>query len=120
MRKIRVAKPVSTQFCGQVFRNLIKYAQNDVNQCGFKLRTQYQYMILRGFVQFDLFNHKSIFLAAMAKILIVIAMACALVAFVQCAPQFDQVYQQQPEQQSRFAVLDGTYHQDPNLEYNFE
>lgn len=56
----------------------------------------------------------------MAKILIVIALACALVAFVQSAPQFDQEYQQQPERQSKFAVLDGHFHQDPSLEYNFE
>lgn len=52
---------------------------------------------------------------------IAIAFVCALLACVQCAPQFDQKFSQQhPEQQSRFAVLDGTYHQDPNLEYNFE
>lgn len=50
-------------------------------------------------------------------------LVCVFVAFAQSAPQFDQQFQpqqQHAEQQSRFAVLDGKFHQDPNLEYNFE
>lgn len=50
------------------------------------------------------------------------AIVCALVAYVQSAPQFDQQFneQHQPQQQSKYAVSDGRFHQDPNLEYNFE
>lgn len=53
---------------------------------------------------------------------IAIAFVCTLFVCVQGAPQFDQHYPQQPaEQQSKqFAVLNGRFHQDPNLEYNFE
>lgn len=53
---------------------------------------------------------------------IAIALVCALVACVQSAPQFDQKFpdQQQPQQQSKYVVADGRFHQDPNLEYNFE
>lgn len=50
------------------------------------------------------------------------AIVCALVVFVQSAPQFDQQFQEQhqPQQQSKYAVADGRFHQDPNLEYSFE
>lgn len=51
---------------------------------------------------------------------IAIVLVCAFVACVQSFPQIDQQFQQQPEQQSKFAVLEGKFHQDPNLEYNFE
>lgn len=48
---------------------------------------------------------------------------CAFIAIAQCAPQFDQEYNQQNQpqhQEKHFAVADGRFHQDPNLEYNFE
>lgn len=48
---------------------------------------------------------------------------CVFVAIAQCAPQFDYQYDQQnqPQQQAKkFTVLDSRFHQDPNLEYNFE
>lgn len=59
----------------------------------------------------------------MSKRVAVGVFVCVLVAIVQCAPQFDQQYNQQnqPQQQEKkFNVLDGNFHQDPNLEYNFE
>lgn len=56
----------------------------------------------------------------MSTKIVVGVLVCVFIAIAQSAPQFDQQYQQQPEQNSRFAVLDGSYHQDPNLEYNFE
>lgn len=58
----------------------------------------------------------------MAQKLIVIALVCAFVALAYGAPQFDQRFpqQQQTEQDGKYAVLDGRYHQDPNGEYNFE
>lgn len=62
----------------------------------------------------------------MSKKVVISVLVCAFIAIGQCAPQFDQTFdqqyqqQQQPDQQSRFTVLDGKYHQDPNLEYNFE
>lgn len=34
--------------------------------------------------------------------------------------QVQPVQQPQPEQESRFRVIDEKFHQDPNLEYNFE
>lgn len=54
--------------------------------------------------------------------LVAFAIVCTLIAYVQSAPQFDQQFneQQQPQQQSKYAVADGRFHQDPNLEYNFE
>lgn len=57
----------------------------------------------------------------MSKI-VAIALVCAFVVCVQSAPQFDQKFpdQQQPHQQSKYAVADGRFHQDPNLEYSFE
>ncbi|XP_031626729.1 larval cuticle protein 1-like [Contarinia nasturtii] len=54
------------------------------------------------------------------KKFIAIAVFCVLIACIQSAPQFDQHFQQQPEQQSKYVVADGRFHQDPNLEYNFE
>lgn len=46
---------------------------------------------------------------------------CVFIVIAQCAPQFDQEYQpQQQQQEKQFEVLDGRFHQDPNLEYNFE
>lgn len=58
----------------------------------------------------------------MAQKFIIIAVVCALVALVRTAPQFDQQFQQQqqPQQDAKYAVIDGKFHQDPNLEYNFE
>lgn len=52
--------------------------------------------------------------------LVAVTLVCALFAFVQCAPQFDQEYHHQPEQKSRYQTAEGSYHQDPNLEYNFQ
>lgn len=52
---------------------------------------------------------------------IAIALVFALVGYVQSAPQFDQQYsQQEPQQKSKYLVASGQFHQDPNLEYNFE
>lgn len=57
----------------------------------------------------------------MSTKIVVSVLVCVLATIVQSAPQFNQQYQQQePQQQSKFAVLDGSFHQDPNLEYNFE
>lgn len=59
----------------------------------------------------------------MSHKLVIITLVCALTVFVQSAPQFDQQFQQQqqqPNQDPKYAVLDGKFHQDPNLEYNFE
>lgn len=51
----------------------------------------------------------------------VIALIFTIIACVQCAPQFDQEFQQQqPERQSKYATVDSRFHQAPNLEYNFE
>lgn len=47
-----------------------------------------------------------------------VILICAFVAYVQSYPQFDQQYQQEPQSKA-FAVLEGRFHQDPNLEYNF-
>lgn len=51
---------------------------------------------------------------------VTVTFICALFAYVQSAPQFDQQFQQQDEPQSKFIVAEGRFHQDPNLEYNFE
>lgn len=59
----------------------------------------------------------------MSTKVIVSVLVCVFIVVAQSAPQFDQTFpqqQQQPEQDSRFVVVDGKYHQDPNLEYNFE
>lgn len=60
----------------------------------------------------------------MSTKVVISVFVCVFIAIAQCAPQFDQQFepqqQQHPEQESRFTVLDGKYHQDPNLEYNFE
>lgn len=59
----------------------------------------------------------------MSTKIVISILICVFIVVAQSAPQFDQQFQQQqlqPEQESRFAVLDGKYHQDPNLEYNFE
>lgn len=65
----------------------------------------------------------------MASKLVVGVWVCVVIAIVHSAPQFDQQYSQQLQQQQfqqsstpnpRFAVVDGSFHQDPNLEYNFQ
>lgn len=56
----------------------------------------------------------------MAQKFVIIAVVCALVALVHSAPQFDQQFQQQQQQDPKYAVIDGKFHQDHNLEYNFE
>lgn len=59
----------------------------------------------------------------MSTKVVISVLVCAFIAIAQCAPQFDQQYTTQPEkpgQEKRFEVLDGNYHQDPNLEYDFQ
>lgn len=51
---------------------------------------------------------------------ITVTFICALFAYVQSAPQFDQQFKQQDVPQSKYILADGHFHQDPNLEYNFE
>lgn len=65
----------------------------------------------------------------MAKF-VIIAVVLSLIAFVQCAPQFQQprqafapapaAAQAQPQRNARFQVVEEHFDQTPNLEYNFE
>lgn len=70
----------------------------------------------------------------MANKIVFVALVCTLVAFVQCAPQFQQARQLQPQpqpiqpqpisrgaqRQAKFRVVSENFHQEPNLEYAFE
>lgn len=39
---------------------------------------------------------------------------------IACVFGADLRFQEQPQEYSKYAVADGRFHQDPNLEYNFE
>lgn len=53
---------------------------------------------------------------------LVVALVCGLIGCIQSAPQLDQQFQEPhpTQQQSKYTVAHGRFHQDPNLEYNFE